>query len=77
MLYDSKSMREFVVIYLGREPVPDEATVCKFRHLLERHKLGKRLFEEVGRYLQAKGLKVTSGTIVDATIISASIDQEG
>jgi len=71
MLYDSKSMRAFVGIDLGREPVPDETTVCKFRHLLEKHKLGKKLFEEVGRYLHAKGLKVASGTIVDATIISA------
>ncbi len=71
MLYDSKAMREFVGIDLGREPAPDETTVCKFRHLLERHGLGKRLFEEVGRYLQGRGMKVSSGTIVDATIISA------
>ncbi len=70
-LYDSASMRAFVGIDLGREPAPDETTVCKFRHLLEEHDLGKRLFEEVGRYLQTRGLKVASGTIVDATIISA------
>jgi len=70
-LYDSASMRAFVGIDLGREPAPDETTVCKFRHLLEEHDLGKRLFEEVGRYLQTQGLKVASGTIVDATIISA------
>src|SRR5207245_6103670 len=36
-LYDSVGMRQFVGIDLGREPVPDETTVCKFRHLLERH----------------------------------------
>jgi transposase, IS5 family len=38
-LYESVSMRQFVGIDLGREPVPDETTVCKFRHLLEKHDL--------------------------------------
>jgi IS5 family transposase len=70
-LYESVSMRRFAGIDLGRESAPDETTVCKFRHLLEEHGLGKRIFEEVGRHLQAMGLKVSSGTIVDATIIAA------
>ena len=70
-LYDSLSMREFVGIDLGREGAPDETTVCKFRHLLEQHEMGQRLFEEVGRHLQTKGMKVSTGTIVDATIINA------
>ena len=70
-LYDSVSMRQFAGIDLGREPVPDETTVCKFRHLLEEHDLGKQIFEEIGRYLQQNGFQVAKGTIVDATIISA------
>jgi IS5 family transposase len=70
-LYDVISMREFVGIDLGREPAPDETTILRFRHLLEKHGLGKRLFEEVGRHLQAQGMKLSTGTIVDATIISA------
>ena len=70
-LYDSVAMRGFVGIDLGCEPVPDETTVCRFRHLLEAHDLGRRLFDEVQRHLAAKGLKVATGTIVDATIISA------
>ncbi|MDO8535303.1 MAG: IS5 family transposase [Xanthobacteraceae bacterium] len=70
-LYDSVAMRAFVGIDLGREPAPDETTVCKFRHLLEHHGLGRQMFKQVGRHLQAQGLKVSSGTIVDATIISA------
>jgi transposase, IS5 family len=45
--------------------------VCRFRHLLEAHDLGRRLFDEVQRHLAAKGLKVATGTIVDATIINA------
>jgi IS5 family transposase len=36
-LYDSRAMRGFVRIDLGREPVPDATTVCRFRHLLETH----------------------------------------
>src|ERR1700720_5028731 len=70
-LYDSRAMRDFVGIDLGREPVPDETTVCRFRHLLEQHDLGRQLFDEVQRHLEAKGLKVATGTIVDATIINA------
>src|SRR5690349_20729072 len=70
-LYDSSAMRRFVDIDLGREPVPDETTVCRFRHLLEAHDLGQQLFDEVQRHLAAKGLKVATGTIVDATIINA------
>jgi transposase, IS5 family len=70
-LYDSLAMRRFVGIDLGREPAPDETTVCRFRHLLEAHDLGRRLFEAVHRHLEAKGLKVATGTIVDATIINA------
>jgi IS5 family transposase len=70
-LYDSRAMRSFVGIDLGREPAPDETTVCKFRHLLEAHNLGDRLFQLINEYLQENGLKVSTGTIVDATIIDA------
>jgi len=70
-VYDSQAMRRFVGIDLGHEPVPDETTVCRFRHLLEAHDLGRRLFAEVQRHLAANGLQVATGTIVDATIITA------
>ena len=70
-LYDSRAMRQFVGIDLGREPAPDETTICKFRHLLEAHQLGQQLFARIRTYLAAHGLKVNRGTIVDATIISA------
>jgi IS5 family transposase len=70
-LYDSTSMRTFVGIDLGREPAPDETTVCKFRHLLEKHALGKKLFKAVNAHLRKQGMKVNSGTLVDATIIGA------
>jgi transposase, IS5 family len=70
-LYDSLAMRSFVGIDLGREPVPDETTACKFRHLLEKHELGRQLFEQVHVHLEQHGIKVSKGTIVDATIINA------
>jgi len=70
-LYDSRAMRSFVGIDLGREPVPDETTVMRFRHLLEEHTLGAKIFEEVGRVLLRRGLRLSKGTIVDATIIAA------
>jgi len=70
-LYDSVLMRQFVGIDLGQEPVPDETTVCKFRHLLEQHQLGGEMLETVNVHLQQKGVRITTGTIVDATIIEA------
>ena len=64
-LYESRSMCRFAGIDLGREPVPDESTILNFRHLLERHELGEPLFQAVGEYLQAQGLHIASGTIVE------------
>ena len=70
-LYDIASLRRFVGIDLGRERVPDATTLLKFRRLLETNKLGEALFAQVGRVLQGRGLKMGTGTIVDATIIGA------
>lgn len=71
ILYDSRAMRRFVGIDLAQEPVPDETTICKFRHLMEKHNLGDELFRLVNVYLSENGLKISRGTIVDASIISA------
>src|SRR3984885_10088814 len=70
-LYDSAALRQFVGIDLGCEPVPDETTVCKFPHLLEEHQLGEQILGTVNLHLQAKGVRITTGTIVDATILHA------
>ncbi len=64
------SIRRFVGIDLGREAAPDETTILRFRHLLEKHHLGKPLFERVHRHLEAQGLKVARGTLVEATMIA-------
>ena len=75
-LNDSVAMRGFAGIDLGVESVPAETTVCKFRHLLERHKLGKTLLTAVNDHLHRSGIKIAKGTIVDATIIGAPSSTE-
>ena len=60
-LYDSRALRGFVGIDLGREPVPDETTICKFRHLLEKYNLGDELFQIVNIYLEENGMKAHVG----------------
>ena len=68
-LYDVASMRRFAGAAL--DAIPDETTICKFRHFLERHQLTERLFECIGQYLSDRGLLLREGTIVDATILAA------
>lgn len=70
-LYNSHAMRHFVGIDLSREPVPDETTVCKFRHLSEKHGLGAKIFARVNDYSASRGAKIGTGAAVDATIIEA------
>ena len=70
-LYDVATFRDFCRIDLGRERVPDATTLMNFRHLLERNGLGAALFAKVGELLLANGLKLSGGTLVDATIIAA------
>jgi IS5 family transposase len=70
-LYDSESMRRFAGIELAQDAVPDESTILRFRHLLERHNLTQQIFALVRGLLEQKQLLVKSGTIVDATIIEA------
>ena len=70
-LYDMPVFRDFCRIDLGRERVPDATTLLNFRHLLEQHEIGLALFAKVGELLLANGLKLSGGTIVDATIIAA------
>ena len=57
-LYDSRAMRQFVGIDLGKEPVPDESTILQFRHLMERNNLGDELFRLVNVYLAENGMAI-------------------
>jgi len=70
-LYDIAVMRNFVGIDLTREKAPDETTLCRFRKLLNDHDLFVKIFCIIGKTLENSGLRVGTGTIVDATIIHA------
>ena len=69
MLYEVESVRRFTGIRLNK--VPDETTILNFRHLLERHGLGRVLFESIKEHLAEQGLMLKEGTILDASIIAA------
>lgn len=70
-IYDRNSFQQFLGIDLISDRVPDESTILRFRHLLERHGLGKAIFEKINRLLEKRGVLVQEGTIVDATLVSA------
>jgi IS5 family transposase len=70
-LYESSVLRRFVGVDLGHAPAPDETTILNFRHLLEEHDLGGEMLDTVNHYLESRGIRITTGTIVDATIIHA------
>ncbi len=70
-LHDSRAMRTFAGIDLGRERAPDETTICKFRGLLERRGFGEAILKVVGERLGKSGVLVRRGTVVDATIVDA------
>lgn len=70
-LYDSPALRRFAGVDLGRAPAPDETTILNFRHLLESHELCGAMLDAVNHYLDDRGIRIGTGTIVDATIIHA------
>jgi len=70
-LYESPALRRFAGVDLGRAPAPDETTILQFRHLLEKHELGGAILQAVNEYLESRGIRISRGTIVDATIIHA------
>ena len=70
MLYEIESVRRFVGLKLSG-PIPDETTILNFRHLLEKHKLGTKLFEAINQHLADHDLMLREGTIVDASIVAA------
>ena len=69
--YDSPVLQRFAGVDLGLAAAPDETTILRFRHLLEQHDLCGEMLMTVNRYLEAKGIRISTGTIVDATIIHA------
>jgi len=70
-LYESAVLRRFTGVDLGRAAAPDESTILNFRHLLEQHALCGKILDTVNLYLASMGIRIGTGTIVDATIINA------
>ena len=70
-LHDVPLYREFAKVGEGMSRLPDETTILRFRHLLERHALAPDMLRLVNDILMAKGLMLRTGTAVDATLISA------
>jgi len=70
-LHDVPLYREFAELEGPMRRLPDESTILRFRHLLETHGLAAQILVTVNRVLQERGLMLKSGTVVDATLISA------
>jgi IS5 family transposase len=70
-IYDRYAMRTFMGVTFFDEQVPDATTLLKFRHLLEKHNIGKVFFDAIARELTERGHMMRGGSIVDATLISA------
>jgi IS5 family transposase len=70
-IYDSYALRWFMKINFVDEQVPDATTLLKFRHLLEKHDIGKVFFQAFSSTLEKCGYVMRGGTIVDATLIQA------
>jgi transposase, IS5 family len=75
-LYDRRSFAQFAGLDGFTDGVPDETTILRFRHLLEKNHLTDTLFKEVNQYLEEKGLVMKRGSIVDATIIEAPVSKK-
>jgi transposase, IS5 family len=70
-VYDSYAMRRFMGVDFASEQVPDATTLLHFRHLIEKHKLGEKLFEAQNQVFDEQGWIMRGGSIIDATIIAA------
>lgn len=70
-LHDMLVFREFAGLEGWDERLPDESTILRFRHVLEKHKLAAQILQTVNDLLSAKGVMLKSGTVVDATLIAA------
>jgi len=70
-IYDSYAMRKFMRVDFAVEQVPDATTLLHFRHLLEEHQLGEKLFAAQNEIFEREGWIMRGGSIVDATIIAA------
>jgi IS5 family transposase len=70
-LYDMESMRRFARLDLSSDSIPDESSILNFRRLIETHNLSLAIFNDINDYLVDQGIRISKGSMVDATIITA------
>ena len=70
-LHDTPMYRDFAGLDEGMTQLPDETTILRFRHLLEKHQLAGPMLASINELLRGKGLMLRAGTVVDATLIAA------
>ena len=70
-LYDMESMRRFSLLELGEDAIPDETTILNFRRLIEKRDLSVAMFNDINAYLVDRGIKVSKGSMIDASIVHA------
>lgn len=75
-LYEIESMRRIAGLELVEDAIPDQTTILKFRRLLERHELTSKMMNVMTDTLEERGLLIQGGTMMAATIIHASVDEE-
>jgi IS5 family transposase len=70
-LNDRKSFARFVGLPLG-EPAPDHSSISRFRTELVRRGLMAPLIEGLMAQIEAKGLVLKEGTLMDATFVASA-----
>jgi IS5 family transposase len=76
-LYESPVLRRFAGVDLGRAAAPDETTILRFRRLLEEHELCGKILDTVKHYLASKGLRISTGALVQICARDAARSEEG
>jgi len=75
-LYDRMSFQTFLGFDCFGGVIPDESSICRFRHFLEHHGLSKKILAVVNKHLEGQGLVLKAGTIVDATLLQAPVSKK-
>lgn len=75
-LYDRMSFQKFLGFDCFGGIIPDESSICRFRHLLEEHSLSQKILKTVNKHLATHGLVLKAGTIVDATLLQAPVSKK-
>ncbi len=75
-LYDRLSFQAFLGFDCFGGVIPDESSICRFRHLLEAHGLSQPILAAVNAHLDLRGLVLKAGTIVNVTLLAAPVSKK-